>query len=213
MMPTAKDEKERVRHLYEQEAPIYDRAMRVAERILLGGSREWVCQRAQGEVLEIAVGTGRNLPYYAQNIRLTGIDRSPAMLDIARRQAASLGQEADLRVGDAEQLEFADESFDTVMCTYSLCTIPNDGQALREIRRVLRSGGTLLLAEHVRSPMGTIRGVQRLLEPLAVRFAANHFLRDPLDVVRSSGLVVEELVRRKLGFVEFLPASKPLDRG
>ena len=117
------DEKERIRRLYEQEAPIYDRVIRVWEPILLGGAREWVGRRAKGEVLEIAVGTGRNLPYYAPDIRLTGIDLSPDMLDLAKHQATILGRDADLRLGDAEQLEFGDESFDTVVCTYSLCII------------------------------------------------------------------------------------------
>ena len=211
-MPAIQEEKERIRHLYEQEAPIYDRAMRVAERLLLGGAREWVCGRARGEVLEIAVGTGRNLAYYAADICLTGIDLSPAMLTLARRRAEEMGRDADLRLGDAERLEFADESFDTVVCTYSLCTIPNDAQAVSEMRRVLRLGGKLLLAEHVRSPVGIVRAVQRLLEPLADRFAADHLLREPLDLVRAEGLAVEELERPKLGIVEVLAAIKPANR-
>jgi ubiquinone/menaquinone biosynthesis C-methylase UbiE len=94
--------------------------MRIAERVLFGGAREWVCRRAGGDVLESAAGTGLNLPYYPADVHLTGIDLSPAVLDIARRRAASLGREVDLRVGDAERLEFADECFDTVVCTYSL---------------------------------------------------------------------------------------------
>jgi ubiquinone/menaquinone biosynthesis C-methylase UbiE len=206
-------EKERIRRLYEQEAPIYDRTMGVSERLLLRGAREWVCRRAQGDVLEVAVGTGRNLPYFAADIRLTGIDLSPAMLVVARRTAASLGRDVDLRLGDAEQLDFADESFDTVVCTYSLCTIPDDARAVSEMRRVLRAGGTLLLAEHVRSPVGVIRAIERALEPLAIRFAADHLLREPLELVRSQGLEVEELERHKLGIVEFLAASKPAGRG
>jgi ubiquinone/menaquinone biosynthesis C-methylase UbiE len=211
-MTVSQSEKERIRRLYEQEAPIYDRTMRAAERILLGGAREWVGRRARGDVLEIAVGTGRNLPYYAADVRLTGIDLSPDMLDLAEGQAASLRREADLRLGDAEQLEFEDETFDTVVCTYSLCTIPDDARAVSEMRRVLRAGGTLLLAEHVRSPVGVIHGIQCLLEPLAVRFAADHLLREPLELVRAEGLMVEECERHKLGIVEFLAASKPANR-
>lgn len=207
------DEKEHIRRLYEQEAPIYDRVMRVWERILLGGAREWVGRRAHGDVLEIAVGTGRNLPYYAPDIRLTGIDLSPDMLALAKHQAAILGRDADLRLGDAEQLEFGDESFDTVVCTYSLCTIPDDAQAVSEMRRVLRAGGRLLLAEHVRSPMGIIRAAQRALEPLAVRFAADHLLREPLEILQAQGFVIEKVVRRKLGIIEFLAASKPAKDG
>lgn len=202
-------EKDHIRFLYDREAPTYDRVMRFTERILLGGGREWVGARARGNVLEVAVGTGRNLPYYAPDIRLTGIDLSPAMLDIAKRRASDLSRRVDLRIGDAEHLDFADESFDTVVCTYSLCTIPNDVQAVSEMRRVLRAGGKLLLAEHVRSPRRVIRTVQRALEPLTLRQAADHLLREPLDLVRTQGLVVEELERRKLDIVEFLSATMP----
>src|SRR5690242_20269122 len=113
MKSVRQSEKERIRRLYEQEAPVYDRAMRVAERVFLGGAREWVGRRAHGDVLEIAVGTGRNLRYYAADVRLTGIDLSPAMLDVAKRQVAGLRRDVDLRLGDAEQLEFGDEIFDT----------------------------------------------------------------------------------------------------
>src|SRR5919198_1284887 len=83
-----------------------DREMRVFERLLFGGGREWVCAQAAGEVLEIAVGTGRNLPYYRGSVRLTGIELSPAMLEIARERARELGRDADLRVGDAQALDF-----------------------------------------------------------------------------------------------------------
>lgn len=212
-MTVAQSEKERIRRLYEQEAPIFDRAMRAAERMLLGGAREWVARRARGEVLEIAVGTGRNLPYYEADVRLTGIDLSPAMLAIAKRRAAGLGRDVDLRLGDAEQLEFGDETFATVVCTYSLCTIPDDVRAVSEMQRVLRAGGILLLAEHVRSPAGIIHAAQRALEPWAVRHAADHLLREPLEVVRAKSLRVEELERHKLGIVEFLAASKPATGG
>jgi len=208
-MPVPQGEKERIHRLYQKEAPRYDRTMSFWERVLLGGAREWACGRAKGEVLEIAVGTGRNLPYYAADVRLTGIELSPAMLDIAKRRSAGLGRDADLRLGDAERLEFADESFDTVVCTFSLCTIPDDAQAVSEMWRVLRSGGKLVLAEHVRSPVGPIRFGQRVLEPLTVRLEADHLLREPLEHVRAQGFVIEELERHKLGIVELLAATKP----
>ena len=81
------------------------------------------------------------------------------------------------------------------------------------MRRILRTSGTLLLAEHVRSPVGIIHGIQRLLESLAVRFAADRLLREPLDTVRPYGLLVEELERHKLGIVELLATSKPANCG
>jgi ubiquinone/menaquinone biosynthesis C-methylase UbiE len=125
--------------------------------VLFVDGRHWVCSQAEGEVLEIAAGTGRNLRHYPPGVRLTAIELSPAMLELARREATALGREADLRVGDAQALEFPDESFDTVVRTLSLCTIPDDRAAVGEVRRVLRPGGRFLLLAHVRSPVRAVR--------------------------------------------------------
>src|SRR5437773_5151379 len=173
-------ETQRVLRLYEKEANKYDRQMRFFDRLLFAGGREWVCQQAAGDVLEIGIGTGRNLSHYRDDVRLTGVELSPAMLEIARARARELGREVDLRVGDAQALEFPDESFDSVVCTLSLCTIPDDRAAVAEVRRVLRPRGRFLLLEHVRSPLLPVRLVQQLLDPLAVRFEADHLLREPL---------------------------------
>jgi ubiquinone/menaquinone biosynthesis C-methylase UbiE len=205
-MPGA--EKERIRAIYEKEAPKYDRGMRFYERFVLGDARRWACERARGNVLELAVGTGLNFSYYPPDLNLTGIEFSPSMLELAKRRVAELGMNADLRLGDAEQLDFADESFDTVLCTYSLCTIPDDRRAVSEATRVLRPGGRFVFCEHVRSPIRAIRAGQRLLDPLMVRFEADHLLREPLDHVRAEGLIVDELERSRLGIVECLAAHK-----
>ncbi len=114
---------ERVRRHYDRNAASYDRIIAWAEQMLFGGGREWVCSRARGEVLEVAVGTGRNLPFYPEGVRLTGIELSPKMLDLARLRTAELGCEIDLRVGDAQNLPFLDASFDTVVATLALCTL------------------------------------------------------------------------------------------
>ena len=82
-------ETERIRRIYERMAPGYDRQLGVVESFLFGDGRTWVCSRAQGDVLEIAIGTGLNLPFYSPNVRLTGIDLSPAMLELARSRAAA----------------------------------------------------------------------------------------------------------------------------
>jgi ubiquinone/menaquinone biosynthesis C-methylase UbiE len=205
-------ETERVREKYEDTASRYDRQIGIFERVLFGDGRRWVCSQATGEVLEIAVGTGRNLPFYADDAKLTGIELSPAMLDIARARARELGRAADLRVGDAQALEFDDESFDTVVCTLSLCTIPNDRAAAAEAKRVLRAGGRFLLLEHVRSPIAPVRWGQRALEPLFVRFQADHLTREPLDHLQAEGFEIERFERSQLGIVERATARKPLPR-
>jgi ubiquinone/menaquinone biosynthesis C-methylase UbiE len=202
-------ETERVRRLQDRQAHRYDEQIALFERFLFTGGRQWVCGQAQGRVLELAVGTARNLPYYPAHVPLTGIELSEQMLAVARDRARGLGREADLRLGDAQALEFPDESFDTVVCTLGLCTIPDPGRAIAEARRVLRGGGQILLLEHVRSPRLAVRVAERLLEPLAVRFAGDHLTREPLEHLAAEGFAVEHLERSKLGIVERVRARKP----
>jgi ubiquinone/menaquinone biosynthesis C-methylase UbiE len=204
-----KAETERVRSIQDRTAPRYDRQMNFFDRVLFTDGRDWACSQAQGDVLEIALGTGRNLGHYPANTKLTGIELSEEMLSIARQRAAELGIDADLRQGDAQALDFPDESFDTVIITLALCTIPNDRGAVREAHRVLRPGGRLVSFEHVRSPRLPVRSVQRLLEPLSVRFEADHLLRDPLDYLAEEGFEIESVKRLKWGIVERVIACKP----
>ena len=212
-MPTTRQaieqETERVRAVQDKQAAKYDRQISFFERILFGDGRAWVCSQARGRVLELAAGTARNLPLYASDVDLTGIELSPEMLAIARARAKELGHPADLRQGDAQALEFDDESFDTVTCTLGFCTIPDTTTAAREAFRVLRPGGVFLMMEHVRSPASIVRGGQRLLEPLAVRFEADHLLREPLDYLPDVGFEIDDVKRSKWGIVERLRAHKP----
>jgi ubiquinone/menaquinone biosynthesis C-methylase UbiE len=202
-------ETERVRRFQDREAHRYDKQMSFAERLFFAGGREWVCGQARGEVLELAAGTARNLPYYPAGVTITAVELSEEMLRIGRGRAAALGREADLRLGDVQALELADASFDTVVCTLALCTIPDPRRAVAEARRVLRPGGQFLLLEHVRSPILPVRLLQRLLDPLSVRVAADHLTREPLDYLRAEGFEIERVERSKLGFVERVRARKP----
>ena len=197
-----------MRRQYDRTAARYDDLIGFAERVFFGGGREWVCSRAHGEVLEIAAGTGRNLPFYGDDARLTAIELSPAMLEISRQRAETLGREADLRLGDAQVLPFPDAGFDAVVCTLGLCTIPSPEMAVREAARVLRPGGRLLLLEHVRSPLLPVRILQTLLNPITVLTESDHLLREPLVYVREAGFVVESLERSKWGIVERLAARR-----
>jgi len=207
--PTAAPETERVRRIWEKLAPRYDKDIMRFEKILFSGGREWVCSQARGKVLDIGVGTGRNLEHYPKGIRLTGIDISAPMLDIARHRASRLGREVDLREGDAQALEFANANFDSVVFTLSLCSIPDDGKAISEAKRVLRPGGRLLLLEHVASPRWLVRTVQRLLDWITVRTVGDHLVRDPLVHVQAQGFEVERMDRLKWGIVERVAARKP----
>lgn len=202
------NETERVRRLMDKGAPRYDRQMNFFDRVLFGGGREWACSQVEGEVLEIAVGSGRNLPFYPEETLLTAIEFSPEMLELARQRAAELGRDLDLRLGDVQDLEFADQSFDTVVCTLALCTIPDPARAVAEAHRVLRPGGKFRALEHVRSPALPVRAVQRALDPLTVRFEGDHLVREPLDYLRTAGFKIEQLERSKWGIVERVIARK-----
>ncbi|GAA1802211.1 class I SAM-dependent methyltransferase [Planosporangium flavigriseum] len=184
--------------------------MAFADRRFFGDTRHWVCSQATGDVLEVAIGTGLNLAHYPDGARLTGVEWSPAMLDVARRRAADLGRPVDLRQGDAQSLDFSADSFDTVVCTFGLCAIPHHQQALVEMARVLRPGGLLLLADHVESASRPVRAAQWLAELVSVPLGGEHWRRRPIRHVQAMGFTIERHERFKLGIVERLAARKPV---
>jgi ubiquinone/menaquinone biosynthesis C-methylase UbiE len=197
------------RRVWDKTAPAYDRQIALFERIWFGGGREWVCSRATGDVLEVAIGTGRNLPFYPRGVRITGIDLSPAMLEFARRRAADLGMDVELAEGDAEALPYADNRFDTVLCALSLCSIPDRANAIAEMARVLKPGGRLLLVDHIGSSWPPIYAAQWLLERLTIRVAGEHFTRRQRPLVQAAGLEILEAERLKAGSIERVCARKP----
>ena len=207
MASTSRDQ--RLRRYWDKHARGYDRDMGRWDRVAFGESRRWLCAQAAGEVLEVAIGTGLNLPHYPAEIRLTGVEWSPPMLAQARRRAEELGRPVTLQEADAQALPFPDASFDTVVCTLSLCAIPDDRRAVAEMVRVLRPGGRLLLLDHVAGSSRPVRTVQRLLELVTVPAGGEHFLRRPFELVQAAGLHIERHDRFKLGIVERLAARKP----
>lgn len=204
------EQNDRRRRAWDKQASRYDKQIGWWERWLLGrDNRAWACERALGDVLEVAVGTGLNIPLYDAELKVTGVDLSPAMLDVARKRAADLDRNVDLREGDAHGLMFDDEGFDTVLCTFSLCNIPDLHQALSEMRRVLRPGGRLVLVDHVRSSVRPIRWLQRGIEVVSVRIDGDYMTRRPAEVVEVLGFEVVERDRFRWGIVERLVATKP----
>jgi ubiquinone/menaquinone biosynthesis C-methylase UbiE len=205
------DTTSKIRRVWDAYASRYDRAMRFTERVWIGPDRRrWVCSRASGEVLEVAVGTGLNLACYPPGVTLTGVDLSPAMLAVARERAAGLGRDIDLREANAEALPFADASFDTVVCTLSLCGVPDNRAAIGEMWRVLRPGGRLLLLDHVGSTWWPVRATQWAVEQITARSAGEYQTRRQLPLVEEAGFSIEETGRRKAGTIEWLAARKPL---
>ena len=208
--PAGETEAARQKRVWDKSAPSYDKQIAFFEKTWFGGGREWLGGRTRGRVLEVAIGTGRNLPHYPAGAAVTGIELSPAMLAIARQRAAGLGRDADLREGDAERLPFAEASFDTVVCALSLCTIPNPAAAIGEMNRVLVHGGRLLLLDHIGSTWPPVYAAQWLLEQITIRAAGEHFTRRQLPLVRAAGFQVVETERLKAGTVERIHAVKPV---
>jgi len=202
---------DKVRRSWAKQAPRYDKSIGFFERRVLGRKhRPWACSHASGDVLEVAVGTGLNLPHYSDDLRVTGLDLSPEMLEIARHRARNLGREVDLREGDAHQLPFADASFDTIVCTYSLCNIPDPARALSEMKRVLRANGKLILVDHIRSSSRPVFWFQKVIEFFSMRLEGEHMTRRPLEHVKAEGFdVIENDRLRPAGIVERVVAVKP----
>lgn len=193
MSPTSHDHvpstTEEVRQCYNEHASAYAFLEPAAEYLGLRRLRRRLIRRASGDVLEIAVGTGANLRYYPRDCRITAVDVSASMLEIACERANKRELQVDFHVMDAEHLGFPDEHFDTVVSTMALCTFIDPIAALKEMGRVCRPGGRILLLEHGRSSWGRLaRWQDRQAQRHAERFAC-HWNREPLELVQDAGLL------------------------
>lgn len=186
----------RVATVYDRVAGIYD--LYTVPMEALGGrrARQRLLARATGEVLELGIGTGLNLPYYPTGVRLTGVDIAPRMLDRARWRAAALGRDATLEVADIEDLPYADGTFDTVTATCVFCSVADPVAGLREAARVLRPTGQVLLYEHVRPRNPGLGAVTDLLSPLTRRLMGPELNRRTEDNIAAAGLQMTEVHRR-----------------
>lgn len=175
-------------------AAIYDGVMRPVEKLFMRELRQRLVNTAYGRVLEVGVGTGANLPYYPNNVELIGIDPNESFLERARRRALALGRPVTLLAANAEELPFADRSFDIVIATLVFCTVTDPPQALSEVHRVLKPNGQFKLIEHVRMPNPLGARVQDLVTPLWKHIASGcHLNRDTLGLVQSNGFQVESV--------------------
>jgi ubiquinone/menaquinone biosynthesis C-methylase UbiE len=197
------------RRLYAKEAPRYDREADMTERWLFGTEhRRWACSKATGDTLEVGIGTGLNLPHYPPNLRITGADLSPDMLAMAVKRAKELRLRIRLTEADAEHLPFADRSFDTVVCTYALCSVRHVAAVIAEMHRVLRPGGRLILVDHIRSSVPPIFWLQWLWEFIPRRTKGEYSTRRPSVHVMAGGFGIEARDRLRAGIIERLVAVK-----
>jgi ubiquinone/menaquinone biosynthesis C-methylase UbiE len=170
--------------------------------------RKRLLSKATGKILEVACGTGQNLPLFASNSEITAVDLSPKMLEIARANAIKHGLGVNLAVMDAEQLEFPDGSFDTVVSTLSTCTFPNPVKALQEIKRVCRPDGLILLLEHGHSSLPWLARFQDRHEYQHYQeYAGCRWNQDPLGLVQSAGIRILNSKRSVLGMFHSVEAT------
>jgi len=179
------------------------------DQYILGVARlkKKLLSKASGRILDVACGTGQNFALFAPDSEITGIDLSPKMLDVARENANRHNLNVNLVVMDAEQLEFPDGSFDTVVSTLSTCTFPNPIQALQEIKRVCRPNGRILLLEHGHSNVSWLARFQDRHEYQHYQeHAGCRWNQDPLDLVQSAGIKVLKSKRNILGMFHSVEA-------
>ena len=178
---------------YQRIAPFYD-AIEVLAEWRYAGWRPRLWSMVEGpKVLEVGVGTGKNMPYYPTNIDITAIDLAPGMLARAKKQAAGLNLDVNLRLGDVQSLDFPDDTFDEAIATFVFCSVPDPVLGFNEIARVLKPNGRLLLLEHVRSANPVVGALMDLLDPIMVRLMGPHINRRTVANIQQSQLQVERV--------------------
>lgn len=182
---------------YNRIAPIYELIDLPLELFFFRKWRKEALSGLSGKVLEIGVGSGRNLKHYPSNALVTGIDNSEGMLEKARKKASEM-KNVNLLLMDAEHLEFPDNSFDYVVTTFVLCTIPDPVKALKEMRRVLKPSGELIALEHLHSTNPVIARFEDLIDPFLFFLLGDHTTRHTARNIEEAGFKIKEA--KKLAF-------------
>jgi len=185
---------------YDRVAPLYD-LMNLCSEFVYRRWREWLWQQApsRGRILEVGVGTGRNIPYHLRDTQVIGIDLSPKMLARARRRKQKLKAHTELALGDAQALDLPDASVDAAFATFVFCSVPDPVLGFRELRRVVRPGGRVYLLEHVRSANEFLGWLMDLINPLVVATMGFNINRRTLENIEKAGLEVEQTQNVGLG--------------
>ena len=179
---------------YDRIAPLYDFMEALIERWRFSNWRERAWSLVTGpQVLEVGVGTGKNVSYYPPNVHITGVDLSDKMLDRARRRVERQGSPVMLFQMDAQALKFPDGVFDSAIATFVFCSVPDPILGLQEMARVVKPGGRIVLLDHVRSENRLLGRLMDWLDPLVVRLMGPHINRRTVENVRRAGLTIERV--------------------
>jgi ubiquinone/menaquinone biosynthesis C-methylase UbiE len=145
------------------------------------------------EILEVGVGTGKNMPFYPVGIRMTAIDLTPGMLERARQRAIDLKLHIVLKIGDVQAFEFPDSTFDAIVGTFVFCSVPDPVLGLKELARVLKPDGKIYLLEHMRIQSEPLGRLMDLINPLVVRIIGANINRRTLENIQKAGLKIESV--------------------
>jgi len=199
----------KLQNAYDEIANQYEKKIWFDQYILgVARLRKKLLSKATGKILDVACGTGLNIPLFPTGSDVTAVDLSPNMLENARQNAFQYGLNVKLAVMDAENLEFADGSFDTVVSTLSTCTFPNPVKALQKIKRVCRPNGLILLLEHGHSNLPWLANFQDRNEYKHFQeHAGCRWNQDPLDLVKSAGIKILRSKRNILGMFHSIEAT------
>ena len=199
---------EKIRVRYDRISPYYDLMELLLEKVAFSRWRRKVFDSLNGDaVLEVGVGTGKNLDFYPVGKPITAIDFSRGMLRGARRRAESKGKKVDLVEMDVQDLKFDGQSFDTIVGTFVFCSVPDPIRGLQEIKRVCKRGGKIILLEHVR-PRSTLLGkIFDLLNPITVKFMGVNINRNTVKNMEIVGLHVVVEKNLFLDVVKLLVAN------
>ena len=177
---------EDIRRRYDRLAPWFDSLEGFLEGLLFRRLRKRLWAQARGEhILEVGVGTGKNFAFYPDGARITAVDFSPKMLQQAERKRERNQLAVDLALMDVQSLCYADNSFDTVIASFVFCSVPKPRKGLKELYRVLKPGGQLLLLEHVLSSNKVMAFLMNLFNPLVVRLVGANINRETVKNVQA----------------------------
>jgi ubiquinone/menaquinone biosynthesis C-methylase UbiE len=204
-----KSEPDKTRKRYDRLAFWYDYLEAPMESFGFAAWRPRILNRIRGtRVLEVGVGTGKNLPYYPPGLTVDAIDISPRMLERARKRATVLNLSLTLQEMDVQELSFPDQVFDTIFATFVFCSVPDPVIGLRELRRVCKPKGRLLLLEHMRPGNPILGFLFDRFNPIVVRMMGANINRRTLDNVRNAGWRIhseERLLSDIVRLIEAVP--------
>ncbi|SJM96419.1 class I SAM-dependent methyltransferase [Crenothrix polyspora] len=194
---------------YNRLAPFYEGMEAVVEGLFFRHWREKLWAKAEGiHILEVGVGTGKNFAYYPKNAKVTAIDFSPAMLEQAQRKKDARHIDVDLHLMDIEFLQFADNSFDTVVGSFVFCSVPAPAKGLKELHRVCKPSGKVLLLEHVLSSRRLIAKLMNFLNPLVLSLVGANINRNTVKQVQGGAFRFVRVDERSSDIIKLIEALK-----